>query len=409
MDKPEQRASELLQYIEPYLKEKKQMVECRKDGTAYLKFRDKILNLLNATLKDWHDWKWQMANRFTQPDLIAKLLDLTNEELLSIEAAEKCYRMAISPFILAQLASAGTPLANQFLPSSMEIQYQDLGELDPMAEEQTSPVPHLTQRYPDRVILKATNVCGSFCRFCQRRRNHGSVDRNVPLANLEPAFDYLTKHSEIRDVLVTGGDPLTLSDKQLFSMLERLRQIPSIEIIRIGTRMPVVIPQRVTLGLAKIVRRFAPLYVDIHINHPLEVSPEMEEACRRLLLSSAVLGSQSVLLKDINDSAHVLRYLFQSLLTVGIKPYYLFHAKDIVGTGHFRTPVSQGLTLIESLRGVTSGLAIPNYVVNMPGGLGKVVLKSEANINGLEEDPILFKTWENKIVPYSNKDLGGGN
>jgi lysine 2,3-aminomutase len=313
--------------------------------------------------------------------------------------------MAISPFLLALLASAGTPVSKQFLPSLLEVEYQHLGELDPMAEGKTSPVPHVTQRYPDRVILNVTNICGSYCRFCQRRRNHGHKDVHIPLADLDPAFDYIRDHREIRDVLITGGDPLTFTDQQLSALLERVREIPSVEIIRIGTRMPVVIPQRVTLDLAEIIRKFAPLYVNIHINHPMEISPEMEEACRKLLHSGAVMGSQTVLLNGVNNSGYVLRYLFQALLALGVKPYYLFHAKDIAGTEHFRTPVSQGLELIESLRGVTSGLGIPNYVLNMPGGQGKVVLKPEANINSLEEDPILFKTWKNMIVPYANNIL----
>ena len=403
MDNPDISSSELFQYIEPYLKEKDIMAKLREDRTIYLEYRDKILEFLSANIGDWHSWKWQIANRFTQPDSIAQLLNLTDDKRLEVKTAIRCHRMAISPFLLALLASAGTPVSKQFLPSLLEVEYQHLGELDPMAEEQTSPVPHVTQRYPDRVIFNVTNICGSYCRFCQRRRNHGDKDVHIPLADLDPAFDYIRHHKEIRDVLITGGDPLTFTDKQLFDLLERVREIPSVEIIRIGTRMPVVIPQRVTLELTEIIRKFAPLYINIHINHPMEISLEMEEACRKLLLSGAVMGSQTVLLKGINNSDYVLRYLFQALLALGVKPYYLFHAKDIAGTEHFRTPVSQGLKLIESLQGVTSGLGIPNYVLNMPGGMGKVVLKPEANINGLEDNPILFKTWENKIVPYTNK------
>ena len=405
MDKSVTSSNKLFQYIKPYLIEKDKMSEHRADRTTYLEYRDKILESFEATIEDWDSWKWQMANRFTQPDSIARLFNLTNDELLEVETAAKYHRMAISPFLLALLASSGTSISKQFLPSILEKQNHHLGELDPMAEGETSPAPHLTQRYPDRVILNVTNICGSFCRFCQRRRNHGSEDVHVPLADLESAFDYIKHHREIRDVLITGGDPFTFTDKHLYALLERVRQIPSVEMIRIGTRMPVVIPQRVTIGLTNIIREFAPLYVNIHINHPMEISPEMEEACRKLLLSGAVMGSQTVLLNGVNNSAYVLRYLFQLLLTMGVKPYYLFHAKDIAGTEHFRTSVSQGVQLIESLRGVTSGLAIPNYVVNMPGGLGKVVIKPEANINGLEEDPILFKTWENRIVPYANNNL----
>ncbi len=403
MDKSGSRSNELTQFIESYQQEKEQMNKCLMDRASWMELRDKILDHYRATLEDWNSWEWQMNNRFTNPDTIAKLLNLRDEQVLEIHTAEKCHRMAISPFLLALFAPGGPSISKQFLPALLEKQYQHVGDLDPMGEEQTSPVPHLTRRYPDRVILNVTNVCGSYCRFCQRRRNHGMNDNHVPFADLEPAFDYLKGHREIRDVLITGGDPLTLTDQQLSTLLKQLRQIPSIEILRVGTRMPVVIPQRVTSGLTKIIREFAPLYVNIHINHPMEISSEMQQACQKLLLSGAVMGSQTVLLKGVNDSAYSLRYLFQLLLTLGVKPYYLFHAKDVAGTGHFRTSVAQGLELIESLQGVTSGLAIPSYVINMPRGLGKVVLKREANINCLDEDPIFFKTWENKVVPYSNR------
>lgn len=402
MNESLKRSTELFQYIQAYIKEKEHLASILENEDRFLEYRDKQLTLLNGSPKDFDSWKWQMSKRITDVDVLSQLLSLKPDEQKAIEETITHHRMALSPFLLARLASLGAPLSIQFLPSLMEIQNETFGELDPMAEEKTSPVPHLTQRYPDRAILKVTNICGSYCRFCQRRREHGSTDNHVPGAELEPAFNFIQQHPEIRDVLVTGGDPLTLSDKQLKSILLRLRQIPSVEIIRIGTRMPVVIPQRVTPSLSKILRKVAPIYINLHVNHPFEVSPEMKEACRRLLFSGAVLGSQTVLLKDVNDDPFVLRYLFQLLLSIGVKPYYLFHAKDIAGTRHFRTSVAQGVDLIQSLRGVTSGLAIPNYVVNMPGGLGKVSVAPNVLLSSLEEDPILFKNWEGKTISYPN-------
>ncbi|AHF06141.1 KamA family radical SAM protein [Desulfitobacterium metallireducens] len=404
MDESLQRSAELLQYIQPFMKEKEHLNKAQDNAAAFLEYRNKILTLLNASPQDFDSWKWQLSKRFTSVDLLSKILPLKTEELAEIEESIHHHRMAISPFLLTRLASCGTPLSKQFLPSALEILNENFGELDPMAEEKTSPVPHVTQRYPDRVILKVTNICGSYCRFCQRRREHGCIDLHVPSEQLEPAFDYITKHPEIRDILVTGGDPLTLSDRQLDQILQRLRQIPSVEMIRIGTRMPIVIPQRITPALTKILRKYAPIYINLHVNHPLEVSPEMKEACRKLFLSGAILGSQTVLLKDINDNPMMLRYLFQLLLSIGIKPYYLFHAKDIAGTRHFRTPVEQGVNLVKSLRGVTSGLAIPHYVVNLPGGLGKVALAPQVLVNGFEDNPLLFTNWEGKTIPYPNHD-----
>lgn len=404
MDESLHRSAELFQYIKPFMNEKETLQSAQDNTATFIEYRAKVLNFLNGTQEDFDSWKWQLANRFTGVDLLAEVLSLQTDELAEIEESIKHHRMAISPFLLARLASFGAPLAKQFLPSILEIRNENFGELDPMAEEKTSPVPHLTQRYPDRVILKVTNICGSYCRFCQRRREHGSTDLHVPVNDLEPAFDYIKQHPEIRDILVTGGDPFTLSDTQLDKILLRLRQIPSVEIIRIGTRMPIVIPQRITPSLMEILRKYAPIYINLHVNHPLEVSPEMQEACRKLLLSCAILGSQTVLLKDVNDDPFVLRYLFQLLLKVGVKPYYLFHAKDIAGTRHFRTPVAQGVDLIKSLRGVTSGLAIPHFVVNLPGGLGKVSLAPSALVNDFEDNPTLFKNWEGKTVPYPNND-----
>lgn len=398
------RFLDLEEHIKPYLEEKEQR-QSEWQNLLDSNCKTKLLKELGGTERDWSSWKWHITHRLTDLDIIADLYQLTATEKQEMESVTSNHRMAISPFLVACLTSKESPLARQFLPSVQEVKHFCDGEMDPMMEEKMSPVPHLTRRYPDRVILKVTNVCGSYCRFCQRRRDHGSRDEHIAKKELELAFDYIAQHNEIRDVLVTGGDPLTLTNKHLQFILEKLRQIPSVEIIRIGTRMPIVIPQRVDQGFVELIKRYAPIYINLHINHPMEISPEMIKACRELLLSGALLGSQSVLLRGINDSAHALRYLFQCLLAIGVRPYYLFHAKNISGTTHFRTSVAKGVHLIETLRGFTSGLAIPSYVVNMPGGLGKVPLLPQTYIGSLEDDPILFRTWENKIVAYYDKNL----
>ena len=399
------RFLDLAEYIKPYLEEKERIEEQWQNPLNDNHFKDLLLKELGGTEKDWDSWKWHISHRLIDLDVIADLFKVTLSEKKDMESVTLSHRMGVSPFIVTRFTSKESPLARQFLPSILEVKHFCDGELDPMLEEKMSPVPHLTRRYPDRVILKVTNVCGSYCRFCQRRRDHGSRDEHIAKKDLELAFNYIAQHDEIRDVLVTGGDPLTLTNEHLQHILEKIRQIPSVEIIRIGTRMPIVIPQRVDQGLLKLITKYAPIYINLHINHPMEISPEMTKACRELLLSGALLGSQSVLLRGVNDSDHVLRYLFQRLLAIGVRPYYLFHAKNISGTTHFRTSVAKGVHLIESLRGFTSGLAIPSYVVNMPGGLGKVPLLPQTYIGNLEDDPILFRTWENKIVGYSDKNL----
>ncbi|AFL99416.1 L-lysine 2,3-aminomutase [Desulfitobacterium dehalogenans ATCC 51507] len=400
-DQGAEHVQRLTEYIKPYIEKKKQW----QPDLSHLDLKATLLKNLGGTEKDWTSWQWQMAHRLTTIDLIADLFNLTEVEKQEIESVTLHHRMALSPFLAAHLASMESPLAKQFLPSVLELKHFCDGEPDPMNEGHMSPVPHITRRYPDRVILKVTNVCGSYCRFCQRRRDHGSTDHHIPKKELEPAFEYIAQHEEIRDVLITGGDPLTLTNEHLEFIFEKLRQISHVELIRIGTRMPVVIPQRVDSGLTELIKKYAPIYINLHVNHYMEISPEMKSACHELLMSGAVLGSQSVLLRGINDSDDVLRYLFQSLLAIGIRPYYLFHAKDISGTAHFRTSVAKGVQHIKSLRGFTSGLAIPSYVVNMPGGLGKVPLLPQTYLSSLEDDPILFQTWENKTVSYPNKTL----
>jgi glutamate 2,3-aminomutase len=401
------RFSQLSKHIELYMKERETLKEQEQSQRKnYELAKPLILEHFKADAERWESWEWQLANRITDSATLAQLIPIDNSRKREIVQAIQFHRMAISPFLLAHFMSLDGQVAKQFIPSKLEIRHQNVGKKDPMAEELTTPVPHITRRYPDRVILKITNICGSYCRFCQRRRDLGAVDLHVPLEELESAFEYISKNQEIRDVLITGGDPLTLTDTSLRRILVRLRQIPTVEIIRIGTRMPIVIPQRITETLLELISEFAPIYINLHINHPLELTPEMKKGCQQLIHAGAVLGSQSVLLKDINDSGYVTRYLCQSLLTVGVRPYYIFHAKDIAGTRHFRTSVSKGVEIVGSLRGFTSGLAIPQFVVNMPGGLGKVPLLPQNYIGLLEDNPILFKTWEQNIVPYSD-EVGG--
>ncbi|MBC7344241.1 MAG: KamA family radical SAM protein, partial [Clostridia bacterium] len=260
----------------------------------------------------------------------------------------------------------------------------------------------ITRRYPDRLIINATNSCPTYCRHCQRRRNIGQRDVARGKADLEAALDYVRKCSEIRDVLITGGDALLLSDRTLDWLLSELTAIPHVEIKRLGTRVPVTLPQRVTPELCRILEKYPPIYINTQFNHPAEITPESKEACDRLIRAGVVLGNQAVLLRGINNDPHVMKKLSHELLKIRVRPYYIFHAKPVKGTGHFVTRIEEGLEIMENLRGYTSGLAVPTYVLNVPLGLGKVPLSPQYLVV-MKKDKVVLRTWENKIVEYPNK------
>jgi lysine 2,3-aminomutase len=261
----------------------------------------------------------------------------------------------------------------------------------------TNPAGCVTRRYPDRLILNVTNECGMYCRHCQRRRNIGTIDRVANESVIAESVEYVRDHPEIRDVLVTGGDPFTMPTPRLERILAALRAIPTVEIIRVGTRTPVTLPQRIDAALCRMLARYHPLYVNTHFNHPQEVTEEARLACARLAAAGIPLGNQAVLLAGVNDDPFVMRCLNQELLKIRVRPYYIFHAKTVRGTGHFRTSFADGLDIMEYLRGYTSGLAIPAYIVNAPGGLGKTPLLPQY-VMERTDDHLTIKTWENVMI-----------
>jgi lysine 2,3-aminomutase len=273
--------------------------------------------------------------------------------------------------------------------------------MDPMAEEFTSPAPAITRRYPDRLIINVTNQCASFCRHCQRRRNIGEVDTETPRENLEAAIQYIAETEEIRDVLLTGGDALMLADETLDWLLTELDRIPHVEIKRLGSRVPITLPYRITPELCRMLSEHLPLYLNIQVNHPLEITPDAREALMALAKSGISLGNQAVLLKGINNDPLLMRKLNHELLKNMVKPYYLFHAKGVKGTSHFRTKVEEGIEIMEKLRGYTSGLAIPTYIVNAPGGYGKTPMLPQYLIS-MGTNKLLVRTWEKRIIEYEN-------
>ncbi|MDI6907170.1 MAG: glutamate 2,3-aminomutase [Thermoanaerobacterales bacterium] len=368
--------------------------------------KERLMRILGATNEEWADWHWQMKNRLHTVDALALATGVPVTDLAEIEKVGAQYRWSVSPYYATLVAAAGpgSPVWRQAIPSIEELRDTG-GKLDPMGEEFTSPVPGITRRYPDRLIINVTNMCAMYCRHCQRRRNIGEVDRHKPRAVIEAALEYIRQNPEIRDVLVTGGDALLLSDRQLDWLLGELHAIPHVEIKRLGTRTIVTMPQRITDDLCAVLAQYPPIYINTQFNHPLEVTEDAARACDRLIKAGVVLGNQAVLLKNVNNDPFVMRKLNQELLRIRVRPYYIFHAKQVRGTRHFITSVDEGLKIMDQLRGYTSGLAVPTYIINAPDGYGKTPVTPTYI---LERGPgkVTLRTWENRIITYPNRDGG---
>lgn len=395
------RAAELKARIEDYLAAQAYIPTGFSCQAVIEENRRRILAVLGGREADWADWRWHLRHRLTNPTILRAILSLSEAEVEQIALVGRRFRWAISPYY-ASLMRPGDPhcpIRRQAVPSPEELAAG--GEDDPMAEEWTSPAPCVTRRYPDRLIINVTNRCATYCRHCQRRRNIGEVDRNSRRGDLMAALAYIRANEEIRDVLITGGDALLLSDAQLDWLLGELDAIPHVEIKRLGTRVPVTLPQRITPRLCRILEKHPPVYLQTQFNHPMEITPEAKEACDRLCRAGVVLGNQAVLLRGVNDNPHVMRKLNQELLKIRVRPYYLFHAKQVTGTRHFVTRIEEGLAIMEALRGYTSGLAIPTYVLNAPKGYGKIPLLPDYLLD-YEEGEIILRTWEGRILRYPN-------
>ena len=327
---------------------------------------------------------------------------MTNQRLREIEEVGKIYRWAVSPYYLCLMdfENPEDPITLQGIPKIEEL-YDEYGEEDPMGEALTSPAPGITRRYPDRLIINVTNRCAMYCRHCQRRRNIGEIDRHQKKECLMAALDYIRANSEIRDVLITGGDALLLSDNMLDWILGEIHKIPHVEIKRLGTRVPVTLPMRITDNLLKILAKYPPIYINTQFNHPKEVTHEAKKAADRLISAGIVLGNQAVLLKGINNDPDVMKKLNHELLKIRVRPYYIFHAKNVKGTRHFIPPIQDGLNIMENLRGYTSGLAVPTYIINAPKGGGKTPILPQYLLS-LDEEKAILRTWERKIISYEN-------
>jgi glutamate 2,3-aminomutase len=394
----------------------KEYLECKDNIKTGIEDQDKIeknkkiiMDSLNVGDAQWNDYNWQMQNRFCTPEAIASIFTGNNRmtfaknDLDNINMVSEKFRFAISPYYLSLIdwENRQCPIKKQSIPSIEE--FDEKGELDPMDEKGSSYAGCITRRYPDRLIVNVTNICAMFCRFCQRRRLIGEFDTIISNEKIVEAFEYIKNNKEIRDVLITGGDAFMLPDIQIDWILKELRKIEHVEIIRFGTRTPVTLPQRISKELTEILKKYHPVYVNTHFNHPREITSESKKACEMLSDAGIPLGNQMVLLKGINNDVNIVRKLNQKLLTIRVKPYYIFHPKTVKGTKHFWVKIEEGLEIMESLRGKTSGMAIPTYIINGPKGLGKTPILPNY-ILYLGKSKAVFRNWQGKAFTVKNEE-----
>ena len=361
----------------------------------------KIKLWAGVTDAEWEDWRWQLAHRIRTKEELAELVQLTPEEEAGIDAAAGRLAMAITPYF-AQLMDSQKPycpIRRQAVPLVQEtaIAPQDL--VDPLGEENDSPVPGVVHRYPDRVLLLVTDNCAMYCRHCTRRRVVSSTEQCLTRGSFQKALEYIRSNRKIRDVLLSGGDPLLLPDEQLEEMITMLRDIPHVEFLRIGTRVPVTLPQRITPELVAMLKKVGPVFMSLHFNHPKEITRRSRRAIELLADAGIPLGSQTVLLKGINDRLYIMKKLMHELLKCRVRPYYIYHCDQAQGISHFRTSLSVGMNIMEKLRGFTSGYAVPHYVFDAPGGGGKIPV-SPNYVVSQNKNVYVLRNYEGKIITY---------
>ncbi|MCL2040509.1 MAG: lysine 2,3-aminomutase [Bacteroidales bacterium] len=358
-----------------------------------------------VTDAEWNDWKWQVKNRIETLDELKKHIQLTPEEEEGVKKSLTTLRMAITPYYLSLIDTANPhcPVRKQSIPTGAELHRSAADLLDPLHEDEDAPVPGLTHRYPDRVLFLITDMCSMYCRHCTRRRFAGQTDGESTSERIEKGIEYIARTPQVRDVLLSGGDALLVSDSRLEQIIQRLRAIRHVEIIRIGTRTPVVCPQRITDDLVNMLKKYHPIWVNTHFNHSNEITPEAIAACAKMADAGIPLGNQSVLLRGVNDCVSVMKKLVHDLVRIRVRPYYIYQCDLSMGLEHFRTPVSKGIEIIENLRGHTSGYAVPTFVVDAPGGGGKTPVMPTYIIS---QSPhrVVLRNFEGVITTYSEPE-----
>ncbi len=355
--------------------------------------------------EEWNDWHWQLRNAIRDIPTLKKIMPIGIAEELALQKCLTRFKMAITPYYASLLEkdySRGV-IRLQAVPTINELDVVADDQHDPLHEDVDSPVPGLTHRYPDRVLFLVTHICSMYCRHCTRRRAVGDHDSHLSREQIDKGIDYIRNHQEVRDVLLSGGDPLSMTDTHLEYILHNLRAIEHVEIIRIGTRMPVVLPQRITPELTAMLHKYHPLYVNTHFNHPSEITVEAKEACGRLADAGIQLGNQTVLLRDVNDCPNIMKKLMHQLLKIRVKPYYIYQCDLSAGISHFRTSITKGMEIIENLRGHTTGMAVPTFVVDAPGGGGKIPVMPNYLLSQSDRR-FALRNYEGVITTYTQPE-----
>ncbi len=355
----------------------------------------------DVTPEEWNDWKWQLRNRITSVDQLKQVINLTPEEEAGVRDSLRILRMAITPFYatLMDPNDPHCPVRMQAVPTAKEIDFSEDDMEDPLFEDIDSPVHGLTHRYPDKVLFLITDQCGMYCRHCTRRRLAGQTDTERDSSTIDAVIKYIEEHEEIRDVLLSGGDPLTVSDKVLENIISRLQAIDHVEIVRLGSRTPCVLPQRITPELCDMLKKHHPIWLNTHFNHPKEITPEAKAAVERLADAGIPVGNQSVLLKGINDCPTIMKKLVHELVKIRCRPYYYYQCDMSRGIEHFRTSVAKGVEIQEALRGHTSGYAVPLFIVDAPGGGGKIPLSPNYFVS-MSDKRIVLRNYEGGTFQY---------
>ena len=380
---------------------KREAKEEEPPSTGFASRTNRLFRHVSAS--DWNDWKWHFRNRITSVKELSRFISLSDKEQSQLKLVTAKYPLAITPYYLSLINpdDPDDPIRKQAIPSIEEISMGEMGMEDPLEEKRDSVVPGLVHRYPDRVLMVLTDICPMLCRHCTRKRewHNGGWVRND--TEIEAMLDYIRHTPAVRDVIISGGDPLTLSTERLESIISRVRAIQHVEIIRIGTRFPVVLPQRIDTELCNMLSKYGPIWLNTHFNHYNEITPESARACDRLVRAGVPVNNQCVLLRGINDSVETQMKLGQGLLKSKVRPYYLFQCDEVQGTEHLHTPVETGIKIMEGLRGHTSGLAIPTYVIDLPFGGGKVPLQANYVV-AQNQDELILKNYQGRLFRFRN-------
>lgn len=400
----QERAAKYVETISDYLTEKDKIPTGFKCQDQIRENRKRILKVLGGTEKDWSNWHWHISNGISDANILSKIVSVTPEEIKEIDKTATIYRWKISPYYASLMdpEDRKCPIRMQAVPSILEY-YDKEFETDPYASVFNSPAPLITRLYPDRLIINATNICSVFCRHCLRKKDISGKDMIYKKEDVQAALDYIAKSPAIRDVLITGGDAFVLSSSYIDWILTELEKIPHIEVMRLGTRMLATLPLRVDDELFEVLSRHRPVYVNTQFNHPKEITPEADEAVDKLIKAGVLVGNQSVLLKNINHKVNVMKKLVHELMKIRVRPYYIFNCKKLQGIRHFRASINDGLNIMENLRGYTSGLGVPTFIITAPEGKGKTPILPTYMLNPNRNGKMIFRTWGGHVCEYEDE------